>query len=80
MDCSTPGFPVHHQPLEPTQTHVRQVGDAIQQSHPLLSPSPPHLQCFPASGSFPMSQLFISGGQIIGASAPASVLPMNIQG
>ena len=38
-----------------------------------------HLQSFPASGSFPMSQFFISGGQSIGVSAPASVLPMNIQ-
>ena len=40
MDCSTPGFPVHHQLLELTQTHVRRVGDAIQPSHPLSSPSP----------------------------------------
>ena len=41
MDCSMPGFPVHHQLLEPTQTHVHCVGDAIQPSHPLSSPSPP---------------------------------------
>ena len=41
MDCSTPGFPVHHQLLELAQTHVRQVCDAVQPSHPLLSPSPP---------------------------------------
>ena len=41
MDCSTPGLPVHHQLPEPTQTHVHHVGDAIQPSHPLLSPSPP---------------------------------------
>ena len=40
-DCSTPGFPVHHQLPEHTQTHVHRVGDAIQPSHPLLSPSPP---------------------------------------
>ena len=40
MDCSTPGFPVHHQLLELTQTHVCRVGDAIQPSHP-LSASPP---------------------------------------
>ena len=40
-DCSTPGFPVHHQLPELTQTHVHQVSDAIQPSHPLLSPSPP---------------------------------------
>ena len=43
MDCSTPGFPVHHQLPELAQTHVHQVGDAIQPSHPLLSPSPPAL-------------------------------------
>ena len=41
MDCSTPGFPVHHQLLELAQTHVYRVSDAIQPSHPLLSPSPP---------------------------------------
>ena len=41
MDCSTPGLPVHHQLLEFTQTHVHWVGDAIQSSHPLSSPSPP---------------------------------------
>ena len=41
MDCSTPGFPVHHQLLELTQTHVHCIGDAIQPSHPLSSPSPP---------------------------------------
>ena len=41
MNCSTPGLPVHHQLPEFTQTHVHEVGDAIQPSHPLLSPSPP---------------------------------------
>ena len=41
MNCSTPGLTVHHQLLEFTQTHVHRVGDAIQPSHPLLSPSPP---------------------------------------
>ena len=41
MDCSTPGFPVHHQLPELAQTHVHQVSDAIQPSHPLSSPSPP---------------------------------------
>ena len=40
MDCSTPGFPVHHKLLELAQIHVHQVGDAIQPSHPLSSPSP----------------------------------------
>ena len=41
MNRSTPVFPVHHQLLEFTQTHVHRVGDAIQPSYPLLSPSPP---------------------------------------
>ena len=41
MDCSTPGFPVHHQLPELTQTHVHRVSDAIQTPHPLSSPSPP---------------------------------------
>ena len=45
----------------------------------LIAPSPPALKSFPASGSFPVSQIFISGGQSIGASASASFLPMNIQ-
>ena len=40
MNCSTPGLPVHHQLPEFTQTHVHWVGDAIQPSHPLSSPSP----------------------------------------
>ena len=40
MNQSTPGLPVHHQLLELTQTHVHRVGDAIQTSHPLSSPSP----------------------------------------
>ena len=43
MNHNTPGLPVHHQLLESTQTHVHQVGDAIQPSHPLSSPSPPSL-------------------------------------
>ena len=43
MDCGTPGLPVHHQIMEFTQTHVHQVGDAIQPSHPLSSPSPASL-------------------------------------
>ena len=41
MNRSMPGLPIHHQFLEFTQTHVHRVGDAIQPSHPLLSPSPP---------------------------------------
>ena len=41
MNCSTPGLPVHHQLPEFTQTHVHQVGDAIQPPHPLSPPAPP---------------------------------------
>ena len=80
INRSTPGLPVHHQLPEFTQTHVHWVCDAIQLYHPLSSPSPPTLKSFPASGSFPMSQLFTSSGQSIGVSASASVLPMNSQG
>ena len=46
MDCSMPGFPVHHQLPEFTQTHVHWVSDAIQPSHPLLSPSPSAFRVF----------------------------------
>ena len=52
---------------------------AIQPSHP-LAPFSSCPQCFPATGSFPMSWLFASGGQSIGASVSASVFPRNIQG
>ena len=72
MNCSTPGLPVHHQLPEFTQTHVHLVGDAIQPSHPLSSPFP-CLPSFLASGSFPMSPFFASGGQSNGVSALASV-------
>ena len=79
MDCSTPGFLVHYQLPEFTQTHVDWVGDAISAISSSVIPFSSHLQSFPASGSFPVSQFFASGGQSIGASASASVLPMNIQ-
>ena len=72
-------FPVLHHLLELAQTHVHWVGDTIQPSHPLSFPSPPAFNLAPASGSFPISQFFASGGQSIGASASASVLLMNIQ-
>ena len=78
MDCSMPGFPVHHQLPEFAQTHVHWIGDAIQPSHP-LSPSPPAFSLSQHQGFFLMSQLFTSGGQSIGASTSASVLPINIQ-
>ena len=76
MDCSAPGFPVHHQLPELAQTHVHRVGDAVQPSilsRPLfLLPS-----IFPSIRVFPKESVFPSGGQSIGVSA--SVLPMNIQ-
>ena len=52
MDCSTPGFPVYHQLLKLAQTHVHQVNDAIQPSHPLLSPSPPDFNLSQNRGLF----------------------------
>ena len=68
-----PEFPVHHQHLELTQIHVHQVGDVIQPSHPVV-PFSSCLQSSPASGSFPMSQFFTSGGQSVEASAPCNSL------
>ena len=79
MHRNTPGFRVLHSLPEFAQTNVHWVSDAIHPSHP-LSPHYSCLQSFPASGSFPVSQLFASGGQCIGASVSTSVLPVNIQG
>ena len=78
MNRSTPGLPVHHHLPEFTQIHVHRVSDAIQPSHPLLSPSPPAPN--PSQHqTFPMGQLFTRGGQSTGVSALASVLPKNTQ-
>ena len=52
MDCGMPGFPVHRQHPEPTHTHVHCVGDALQPSHPLSSPSPPTFNLFQHQGLF----------------------------
>ena len=52
MNRSMPGLPVHHQLPNPTQTHVHRVGDAIQPSHPLSSPSPPALNPSQHQGLF----------------------------
>ena len=79
MDCSSPGFPVHHQLSELAQTHVHRVGDAVQPTHPLPSPSPPAFNLSQRQDLFPMSQFFGSRGQSFGASALASVLPTNIE-
>ena len=70
MDCSTPGLPVYHQLLELIQTHVHQVGDAIQPSHPLLSPSPAAFKLSQHQGLF---QLVSSLHQL------ATVLEIQLQ-
>ena len=79
MDCSTPGLPVYHQ-LPRVYSNSYPLS---QWWYPTISysvvPFNSCLQSFPASGSFQMSQFFISGGQSIGVSALASVLPMNTQ-
>ena len=79
MDCSTPGLPV----LSPTPQTRSDSCPLSWWCHPAISPSvvlfASCLQSFPASGSFPVRQFFTSGGQSIGVSASASVLPMNIQ-
>ena len=80
MDWSTPGFPVLHHLLELAQTHVHWVNDATQTSHPLSPSATPAFNLSQHQGIFSMSWLFTPGGQNIGASASASVLPMNIQG
>ena len=79
MECSTPGFPVHHQFLELAHTRVHWLSDAIQPSHPLWSPSPPALNLSQNQG---LSQWVGPSHRVakVGASASASVLPMNIQG
>jgi len=70
MDCSTPGLPVYHQLPEFTQTHVNWVGDAIQPSHPLSSPSPPAFNLSQYQGLF---QGFSSSHQV------AKVLEFQLQ-
>ena len=79
MNYSTLGFPVFHYLPELAQVHIHWMAILfnISSSAALFSFC---LQSFPASGSFPMSQLFALGGQSIGVSASASVLPVSIQG
>ena len=79
MHCSTPGIPVFQYLPEFAQTHVHWVSDTIQPSHPLLPPSLPALN-LSLPQSFPLSWLFNSGGQSIGTSATASIIPMNTHG
>ena len=70
MDCSTPGFLVHHQLPELAKTHVHRVGDAIYLSHPLSSPSPPAFSLSQHQGLF---QLVSSSHQV------AKVLEFQLQ-
>ena len=79
MEGSTPGLPVHHQLPEFTQNSCPSSQWCHQTISSLVVPFSSCLQSFPASGSFPMSQYFASGGQSIGVSASALVLPVNIQ-
>ena len=79
MDCSTPGFPVHHQFLQPTQTHIHRVSDAIQPSHPLSSPSPPTFNTSPHQDLFQLVSSSHQVAKVLGVSASASILPINIQ-
>ena len=79
MDCSTPGFPIHHQLPELTQTHIHRVGDAIQPAHPLPSPSPPAFNLSQHYGLFQQVNSSHQVAKVLGVSASASVLPMNIQ-
>ena len=65
MDCTTPGFPVHHQLLELAQTHVHWFDDAIQLSHPLQSPSLPALYLSQHQDLFQWDSFFGSGSQSI---------------
>ena len=79
MNHSTPGLSVHHHLLEFTQTHIHWVGDAIQPSHPLLSPLPPTPNPSQHQSLFQWVNSAWSG-QSTGVSALASVLPKNTQG
>ena len=79
MDCSTPSLPVHHQLPELTQTHVHQVSDVIQPSHPLSSPSPSAFNLSQHQGLFKWVSSLHQAAISIGVSASSSVLPMNIQ-
>ena len=79
MDHSTPGLPDHHQLPESTQTPVHWVGDAIQPSHPLSSPSPPAFDISQHQGLFKWVSYSHKVAKLLGVSASASGLPLNTQ-
>ena len=65
MDCSMPGFLVHHQLPELTQIHVHRVGDALQQSHPLSFPSPPAFNLSQHQGLFQWVSSFYQAAKVL---------------
>ena len=79
MDYSIPGFPVHHQLLELAQTHVHQVSDAIQPSHPLSTASPPVFNLSQHQGLFQWLSSLHQVAKVLEFQALVSVLPMKIQ-
>ena len=79
MDCSTPGFPVHYQLLKLTQTPAHRVSDAIQLSHPLVSPSPPSFDLSHHQGIFKWVSSSHQVAKVLEFQFQQSVLPMNIQ-
>ena len=79
IDCSTLGLPVHHQLLEFTQTHVHWVGDAIQPSHPLWSPSPPAFNLSEHQGLFKWVSSLHQVAKRLEFQLQHQSFPMNIQ-
>ena len=79
MNYSTPGFPVHHQLLEFTWTHVHWVNDAIEPSHPLSSPSPPAFNLSQHQGLFKWVSSSHQVAKLLEFQFQPSVLPMNTQ-
>ena len=79
MNCSTPGLPVHHQLPEFTQTHVHRVGDALQPSHPLSSPSPPAPNPSQHQSLFQWLNSSHKVAKVLGFSASASFPPKKSQ-
>ena len=77
MDCGTPGFPVHHQLLELTQIHAHRVGDAIQSSHLLSSPSPPAFNLSQHQGLFLWVSLCIRWPKYFSFCFSFSISPSN---
>ena len=78
-DCSMPDLAVHHQLPECTQNHVHWVGDVIQPSHPLLSPSTPALNLSQHQGLFKWVSSSHQVAKVLGVCVSTSVLPLNIQ-